>query len=195
MKVGVMGTGMVGSAVGGKLVALGHDVVFGSRKPAGKSAAAPVRSYAEAAAHGEWIVNALHGESAVGILSGCDIGGKILIDIANYDTAVDQPIETTLGETIQAAFPTVRLVKTLNYVSARLMVDPASLGDHTLMMSGNDRGAKAEVAELMRSFGWTDIIDLGDLSEARATEQLIPLWMALERSLGHPDFQLKVVRK
>ncbi|MGV3491569.1 MAG: NADPH-dependent F420 reductase [Devosia sp.] len=194
MKIGVLGTGMVGSAIGGKLVALGHDLMMGSRTPAGRTSVAPVGTYAEAAAHGDWVVNALHGESAIGILSGCAIDGKILIDIANYDSAVDQPIVTPLAVAIQAAFPKVRLVKTLNYVSAHLMVDPAALGEHTLFMAGDDAGAKAEVEALLRTFGWVDIIDLGGLEAVRAMEQLIPLWMALEKKLGGPGFQLRVVR-
>lgn len=194
MKFGVLGTGMVGSAIAGRLVALGHDVRLGSRSPAGRTAVAPVVTYAEAAAHGDWIVNALHGESAIAILSECELGSKVLIDIANFDSAVDQPITQTLAETIQAMFPDVRLVKTLNYVSAHLMVDPAALGDTTLFMAGNDDAAKADVAALLRTFGWVDILDLGGLVEVRAMEQLIPLWMALERKFGGPGFQLTVVR-
>ena len=92
MKVAILGTGQVGSAVGGKLAALGHDVMFGSRSPQSSKAQAlaassggTVATYAEAAAHGEWVVNALQGESAIPILAGCDIASKILIDIANYD--------------------------------------------------------------------------------------------------------------
>ena len=201
LKFGVMGTGMVGSAIAGKLVALGHDVMLGSREPAGENArkaaaatGATVSSHADAAAHGEWIVNALPGEHAIETLSGCDVGGKVLIDIGNYDHAVDQPIVTPLGEEIQAAFPTVRLVKTLNNVSAHLMVDPAGFGQgHSVFIASNDAGAKAEVMELLRAFGWTDIVDLGDLGAVRAMEQLVPLWMALEKKYGHPNFQLQVV--
>jgi len=194
VKFAVLGTGMVGSVIAGKLVALGHDVTLGSRDPAGRTGVAPIATYAEASAGADWIVNALHGESALDILTTCELDGKLLLDIANYDSAVDQPITTPLAETIQARFPTVRLVKTLNYVSAHIMVDPAPLGDHTLFVAGNDADAKAQVIELLRSFGWADILDLGDLSATRATEQLIPLWMALEKKLGGPNFQLKVVR-
>lgn len=200
MKIAVLGTGQVGSTIGRKLADLGHDVAMGSRAPQSDRARAVARStgaslatYAEAAAHGAWIVNALPGEEAVAILSDCDIGGKILIDIANYNAAVDQPIAATLGETIQQAFPAVRVVKTLNSVSAHLMVDPAALGrPHDVFIAGDDASAKAEVAALLRSFGWTSIIDLGDLTACRAMEQLIPLWMALERHFGHPNFNLAV---
>ena len=201
MKFGVLGTGEVGSAVGGKLAALGHDVIFGSRTPASTKAAAlsaktgaVVASYAEAAAHGAWIVNALPGEEAIGILGACQIDGKILVDIANYNSAVDQPIMVPIGVAIQSAFPAVRLVKTLNSVSAHLMVDPQSLGaPHHVFIASDDAAAKEEVKSLLRNFGWESILDLGSLSASRAMEQLIPLWMALEEKLGTTHFNLAVV--
>lgn len=198
MKFGVLGTGTVGSAIAGKLRQLGHDVMAGSRTPdaaKAKELGVPVGTYAEATAHGEWVVNALPGEPAVDYLLECDIDGKILIDISNYNHAVDQPIVVPVGELIQRAFPTVRVVKALNSVSAHLMVDPGHLGQpHTLFVAGNDAAAKTEVSDLLKTFGWTDIIDLGDSSAFRAMEQLIPLWMALERVTGGPEFQLSVVR-
>ena len=198
MRIGVLGTGQVGSAVGRKLAALGHDVKFGSRAPRDKAdafAGLAVGSYAEAAAHGEWLVNALPGEASIGILGACDIDGKILIDIANYDLAVDQPIATPLGEVLQSTYPGVRLVKTLNSVSAHLMVDPQALSAlHHVFIASNDADAKRQVTELLRSFGWREIIDLGDLTACRAMEQLIPLWMRLESALGGPNFNLAVIR-
>ena len=202
MKFGVLGTGQVGRAIGGKLARLGHDVMLGSRTPESpairdRAAAIGARlgTHTEAAAHGEWIVNALPGEKAVGILTTCAIDGKILIDIANYDHAVDSPIMVPVGLAIQTAFPAVRLVKTLNSVSAHLMVDPLGLSQsHSVFIASNDAAAKDEATNLLRAFGWRDIIDLGDLSACRAMEQLIPLWMALERKLGGPDFNLAVIR-
>jgi predicted dinucleotide-binding enzyme len=86
-------------------------------------------------------------------------------------------------------------VKALNSVSAHLMVDPASLEQpHSVFIAGNDAGARAEVSRLLESFGWQDILDLGDITACRAMEQLIPLWMRLEGKFGHPRFNLAVVR-
>jgi len=198
MKIGVMGTGMVGRAVAGKLQALGHEVLLGSRDPAAPAVRAlglAAGTHAEAAAHGEWVVNCLPGEPSVAILSTCALDGKLLIDIANYDHAVDQPIAVPVGEALQRALPGVRVVKALNSVSAHLMIDPAQLGrPHTVFVAGNDAAAKAAVAELLRQVGWRDIIDLGDITASRAMEQLIPLWMALERVTGGPAFNLAVMR-
>lgn len=198
MKIGVLGTGQVGSAVGRKLAALGHDVVLGSRDPAGRSASLPglrLDTVPAAASHGEWIVNALPGEHSLIALRDCAVDGKILIDIANYDSAVGQLIEPPLGQAIQAEHPRARLVKTLNNISAHLMVDPAQLpGRHSVFIASNDDDAKREVTGLLRSFGWEDVVDLGDLGACRAMEQLIPLWMRLESTLGGPQFNLAVVR-
>jgi len=202
MKFGVLGTGMVGSAIAGKLQQLGHDVMIGSRQPDREAVRTLSRtlevrlgSYAQAAEHGEWIVNALPGEPAIDHLRDCDIDGKILVDISNYNSAVDQPIEVPVGEAIQRSFPKVRLVKALNSVSAHLMVNPAQLGKpHTVFVAGNDGAAKSAVSDLLRSFGWHDIVDLGDTRAIRAMEQLIPLWMALERVTGGPEFNLAVAK-
>lgn len=198
MRIGVMGSGMVGGAIGRKLAALGHDVMLGSRSASEKAAEFPgikLGTAPEAAVHGQWVVNALPGETSLRVLGQCEIDGKIVIDIGNYDIAVDQPIPTPLGEAIQAAHPKARVVKTLNSVSAHLMVDPGNLQQrHSVFIASNDGGAKREVTELLRAFGWEDIVDLGDLSACRAMEQLIPLWMRLEEKLGGPQFNLAVVR-
>lgn len=198
MKIGVLGTGQVGGAIGYKLAGLGHDVMMGSRNPAAKAADLPrlrVGTPVQAATHGEWVVNALPGERSLIVLRDCPLDGKILIDIGNYDIAVDQPIIEPLGQAIQREHPRARVVKTLNSVSAHLMVDPANLkGQHSVFIAANDAAAKREVTALLQSFGWQDIVDLGDLTACRAMEQLIPLWMSLERKLGGPQFSLAVVR-
>jgi predicted dinucleotide-binding enzyme len=199
MRIGVLGSGQVGSGIARKLAALDHDVMMGSRSAVEKAAEFPgmkLGTAVEAAAHGEWVVNALSGETSLRVLTQCDIAGKILIDIGNYDSAVDQPIMIPLGVAIQQAHPTTRVVKTLNNISAHLMVDPANLApNHTVFIASNDATAKAEVTDLLKTFGWQDIIDLGDLTACRAMEQLIPLWMSLEQKFGGPQFNLSVVRR
>jgi predicted dinucleotide-binding enzyme len=202
MKFAVFGTGQVGSAIAGKLASLGHDVVMGSRRPddadakkLAETAGVRVATHAEAAKHGDWIFNALPGEYVLDTLKGCPLAGKLLVDISNYNSAIDQPIAVPIGEAIQKAFPDVRVVKALNSVSAHLMIDPASLGQrHTVFVAGNDAAAKAKVTGLLQDFGWQDIIDLGGISATRAMEQLIPLWMRLEEHFDGPNFNLAVMR-
>jgi predicted dinucleotide-binding enzyme len=87
------------------------------------------------------------------------------------------------------------VVKTLNTVNCALMVDPARIaGSHTLFLSGDDAAAKREVRALVESFGWRDVIDLGDITTARASESYLPLWLSLWKAVGSADFNIQVVR-
>jgi len=88
------------------------------------------------------------------------------------------------------------VVKTLNTVNAKVMVHPRQLdgGSHTIFVSGNDPQAKATVSELLRSFGWEDILDLGDITTARGAEMYLPLWLRLWGALGTGIINIQVVR-
>lgn len=88
------------------------------------------------------------------------------------------------------------MVKALNTLTAPLMVDPRRLagGDHSVFVSGNDAGAKKTVTGLLESFGHTDVIDLGDITTARGTEMLLPIWLRLMGALGTSFFNYKIVR-
>ena len=195
MNISVFGTGEVGSAVASKLNSLGHDVVFGSRHPGGDRDGIPVLSHADAAAHGDWIVNALHGEDAMATLVPLDLAGKLLVDIGNWRSAIDSPIVDTLGEILQRALPRTRVVKAMNFPSAQLMGHPEKLdGTHSIFLAADDAAARAEVKNLLGSFGWLDIIDLGDFTACRAMESLAPMWIRLNEKLGHVWFNLHVVR-
>ena len=102
----------------------------------------------------------------------------------------------SLGERIQRALPDARVVKTLNTVNAHLMIDPGQLagGDHHLFVSGNDAAAKTQVIGYLREwFGWTRVIDLGDITTARGTEMVLPLWLRLYESLHTPIFNFKII--
>jgi hypothetical protein len=103
----------------------------------------------------------------------------------------------SLGEQIQRAFPAARVVKTLNTTTASVMVDPALVagGDHDLFISGNDPDAKQRVTTLLREwFGWKSVIDLGDITTARGTEMLLPIWVRLWSALGTPMFNFRIAR-
>lgn len=196
MNISIFGTGEVGSAVAIRLKSLGHDTVFGSRHPGGDRDGIPVLTHADAAAHGDWIVNALHGEDAMAMLVPLDLAGKLLVDIGNWRSAIDSPIMDTLGESLQRALPRTRVVKAMNFPSAQLMGHPDKLdGPHSIFLAADDAGARAEVRTLLESFGWRDIIDLGDLTACRAIESLAPMWIRLNEKLGHVWFNLAVVRR
>lgn len=163
-------------------------------------------TFAEAAAYGEMVVNATAGEVSLEALEQAgeeNLGGKVLIDISNpLDFTQGMPptlsVSNTdsLGERIQRAFPEAKVVKTLHTMNAQLMVDPAQLaeGDHTVFVCGDDPRAKAAVTDLLRSFGWADVIDLGDITTARGTEMLLPIWVRLFGALQKPLFNFKIVR-
>ncbi len=162
-------------------------------------------TFADAAAGAELVVNATSGQGAMPALeqAGADnLAGKVLIDISNpLDFSAGLPptlfVKDTdsLGEQIQRAFPQTRVVKTLNTLNANLMVNPRELGaDSSVFVSGDDAAAKATVTELLRSFGHTDVIDLGDISTARGTEMLLSVWLRLMGALGTPAFNFKIVR-
>jgi hypothetical protein len=167
---------------------------------------ASLGTFAETAAHGELVISALSGQGALdGVRAAADgLRGKILIDIANpLDFSKGMPpslsvVNTdSLGEQVQRALPDTKVVKTLNTVNAFLMVDPQQLagGDHTMIMCGNDAGAKTEVMRILKEwFGWQDVIDLGDITNARGTEMYLPLWVRLYGALKTPMFSVKVVR-
>ena len=63
-----------------------------------------------------------------------------------------------------------------------------------MFVSGGDSDAKVKVSELLRSLGWTDIIDLGDISTARGTDMLLPIWLQPFGALQKPIFNFKIVR-
>jgi hypothetical protein len=161
---------------------------------------------AQAGAYGEMIVNATRGGvslEAVKLAGEESLAGKILLDISNpLDFSKGMPPSLfvgntdSLGEQIQKALPQTKVVKALNTMNAYLMVGPRQVADadHTVFMCGNDAGAKETVGKLLQSFGWRDILDLGDITNARGTEGLVPLWARVFMMLQTPMFQFKVVR-
>ncbi|MCX6121174.1 MAG: NAD(P)-binding domain-containing protein [Ignavibacteriales bacterium] len=216
MKIGILGTGMVGSTIGTKLIQLGHDVKMGSRIATNEKAAAWVQNngnhasqgaFADAAAFGEMVFNCTHGVAslkALNLASAHNLKNKILVDIANaLDFSNGMPPSLaicntdSLGEQIQRAFPDVKVVKTLNTMNCSLMVNPKSIanGDHDIFISGNDAGAKTKVIEILRDwFGWKSVIDLGDITTARATEMLLPIWVTLMGKYQSPNFNFKIIK-
>lgn len=226
MRIAVLGTGTVGQTLAAAWASLGHDVVIGTRDPVASLArreptslggpafgvwaedhpAVRVGTYAEAAEHGELVVNATSGQATLTVLESAGAGnlaGKVLLDVANpLDFSQGFPPTLTvkdtdsLAEQVQRAFPQARVVKSLNTMTAAVMVHPQAVGtgDTSVFVSGDDADAKAVVEALLRELGWRDVIDLGDLSSARGAEMLLPLWLRLLGALGHPTFNVQVVR-
>lgn len=225
MKIAVLGTGMVGRTLAGRLAGLGHDVTIGTRDPAatlarsepdsmgtppfsawaGEHTEVRLASLDEAAASADLVINATNGSGALPALTqaGADhLAGKVLIDVSNpldfsqgFPPTLFVKDDDSLGEQIQRTFPETRVVKTLNTMNANVMVDPGSLGaESSVFISGDDAAAKATATELLKNFGHTDIIDLGDIRTARGAEMVLPLWLRLMGSLNTGAFNFRIVR-
>ncbi|MGW6394957.1 NADPH-dependent F420 reductase [Streptomyces sp. NPDC055103] len=164
-----------------------------------------LETFADAAAFGETLVNTTAGDGSLQALEtagAANLAGKVLIDIANpldFSQGIPpslNPVNTdSLGEQIQRAFPETKVVKTLNTMNCQIMVQPSRVtGEHTVFVSGNDAGAKQAVTDLLISFGWPEssVIDLGDISTARGTEMLLPIWLRLWGAVGHADFNFHI---
>ena len=163
-------------------------------------------TFAEAVAFSDGIIiHAMNGGAAIESLemtNEADLEGKILVDITNpldfskgFPPTLFVSNTDSLGEQIQAKFPALKVVKTLNTMSNPVMVNPSSVaGDHTVFVSGNDDSAKAKVKEMLNDFGWADknIYDLGDISTARGTEMILPLWVRIFGKSQSPFFNFHV---
>lgn len=221
MRITVLGTGMVGQAIAARLAELDHDVTIGTRDPDAALARRGDGAFGDwaeehpdvrvvpldgAAAGADLVVNATAGHASIAALGSLGRGaldGVIVLDIANpldfsagFPPTLSVCDTDSLGEQIQRAFPDARIVKSLNTLTAELMVYPGRLADadHSVFLSGDDQAAKSVVRGLLESMGHRDVIDLGGIETCRGTEMYLPLWLRLMGALGTPMFSVKVVR-
>jgi predicted dinucleotide-binding enzyme len=215
MRIGILGTGMVGSTVGTKLVQLGHQVKMGSRTADNPKASEWVKAnganasqgtFADSASYGEIVLNCTAGIAsleALRLAGASNLKGKILIDISNpLDFSRGRPPTLSvcntdsLGEQIQHSFPEVKVVKTLNTVNCNVMVNPSLVpGDHDMFICGNESGAKAKVTEILKEwFGWKSVVDLGDITGARAMEMYLQVWLRLMMKFQTSKFNIRIVK-
>jgi len=199
MRIGMLGTGVVGQTLEAKLTELGHDVKVGSRDPE--------RSFEAAASHGEIIFNATGGSvslNALRMAGAANLARKVLIDVSNpLDFSGGFPPTLTVcntdsvAEQIQREFPDARVVKALNTMNAGVMTNPDLVpGDHNVFIAGDDEAAKTEVQSLLVAFGWpaARVMDLGGLDAARGMEMYLPLWLRMFQAAGTPQINIAVMR-
>lgn len=214
MKVGVLGSGDVGRALGRGFASRGNEVMIGSRTPKSPGLVAWSKevgshgrtgTFAEAAQFGEVLVVAVKGDAAEAALelAGPDrFAGKVVIDTTNaLDFSAGMPPglftdqKRSLAERIQAKLPKAKVVKCFNIVPNSLMVDPkAPGGPPDMVICGDDAGAKLRVTEILRSFGWAGAIDIGALKEATWLEAWVPLWVRIAGALQSYNVAMKIVR-
>ena len=221
MDIGVIGTGIVGRTLASGLAAGGHRVAVGTRDVQAtvdrhgpdsdfqawlaEHPGIRLQRFIDAAAGADLVVNATAGRHSLDALQAAgaaNLDGKVLLDVANpldvsrgFPPRLDPVDVDSLGERIQRAFPQACVVKSLNTMSAPMMVDPEHARPaHTAFVSGNDAAAKETVVGLVHGLGHADVIDLGGIETARGPEMYLGLWVRLFGALGTPEFNVKIVR-
>jgi predicted dinucleotide-binding enzyme len=208
--LGVLGTGVVGRTLALRAADVGYEVTVGARSAESASleffadqSSISTGSFADAASAGSLVLNAtngLHSVEALELAGSANLDGKTLLDVSNALEPVEggfpRPLASygnSVGQRIQAAFPQVNVVKALNTMNCQVMADPSLVpGDHVVFMSGDSADAKAEVADLLGRFGWrpAQLLDLGGIDTAAATEMMMAVWMRVRiaRGMEAPPF-------
>ena len=215
MRVGILGTGDVGRALGAGFVGLGHEVRMGSRDAANERAAewaagagelASTATFADAAAFADIAVvaTAWSGtENALRLAGPGNLAAKVVIDATNPLAFTDPagPPGLALGHTdsggeqVQRWLPEARVVKAFNIVGNTNMVNPDFPdGPPTMFFCGNDADAKATVAEILTAFGWPSV-DIGGIEGSRLLEPMCILWVIYGVRTGAWDHAFKMLHK
>jgi predicted dinucleotide-binding enzyme len=214
MKVGILGTGDVGKALGRGFVTLGHDVRMGARDAANPKAAAWVKeagakasagTFADAARFGEVVVLATLGTATEEVLRAVGPGafqGKAVLDATNpLDFSKGMPprligtVGDSGGERHQKLLPGAHVVKVFNTVGNAFMFKPDFAGGPPdMFLCGNDEGAKQKAAAICRDFGW-GVVDVGDLSTAHFLEAMCMVWVLSAFRANGWNQAFKMLRK
>jgi|HubBroStandDraft_6_1064221.scaffolds.fasta_scaffold247195_3 NADPH-dependent F420 reductase len=210
MKIGIIGSGNVGGALGIRWAKLGHEVVFGTRNPesgdvqklaaraSGKTSAATL---ADTAREGEVLLLATPWPATQQIITGLDdLNGKILIDATNPLlpdlSGLTHGTTTSGGEQVAAWARGARVVKAFNTVGANIMADPSFEGHRPVMFyCGDDAQAKQVVKKLIDELVF-EAIDAGPLTQARLLEPFAQLWISLAYAQGlGREFAFELLRR
>jgi len=212
-RIGVLGTGVVGRTLAEGFHGRGHDVVIGSRDPdkpelrewlSGDGADVNVGTFEQTAVHGELLVLAVLGnaaEEAIAETGPANFSGKIVIDAMNpLDFSAGFPPrlsitgEDSLGERVQRALPDAKVVKAFNTIGNPYFVDPGfSQGQPTMLIAGDDEGAKRTVGDVLADFGWSDVVDIGGIEGSRELEAICIVWVKIGGARGAWDHGFKLL--
>ncbi|HYM90422.1 MAG TPA: NAD(P)-binding domain-containing protein [bacterium] len=214
MRIGILGTGDVGRALGNGCISRGHDVMMGSREATNEKARAwaaeagpraSAGTFAEAAKFGEVAVVATlwsGTENALRLAGPENLAGKVVIDATNPLRFTEgKPPSLALGHTdsggeqVQRWLTGARVVKAFNIVGNAHMVDPRFPGGPPdMFICGNDAQAKQTVTALLTAFGW-NTIDIGGIEGARLLEPLCILWVLYGVRSGSWNYAFKLLRR
>jgi hypothetical protein len=215
MRIGVLGTGDVGRALGKGFAALGHEVKMGSRSATSEKALAwaketgpraTVGTFADAAAFAEVVVLATLGtanESALRAAGPEKLRGKIVIDATNpLDFSGGMPPKLAVagndsaGERVQRLLPDAKVVKAFNIVGNPFMFRPELPGGPPdMFIAGNDDEAKKKVGAILKDFGWGAVHDLGGIESSRYLEAMCMVWVLSAARSGNWNQAFKLLRK
>lgn len=196
MKIGIIGSGIVGQVLGKAFLTEGHEVMIGTRNTSKEdlvkwqkeNSSGKIGSFADTAKFGELLVLAVSGDAAENVVNQAgkeNFSNKVIIDTTNpiakappdngvlkFFTSLDR----SLMEDLQQLLPTAKLVKAFNSVGNAFMYKPKFPGGKpTMFICGNDDGAKKTVTDILTAFGH-ETEDMGKMEAARAIEPLCILW-------------------
>ncbi len=214
MKVGILGTGDVGRALGRGFIALGHEAMIGARTANHEKALewvgemgakASQGTFADAAKFGEIIVLATLGVANPDVIKAVpaeSLAGKVVIDTTNpLDFSKGFPPDLAIkgddsgGETVQRLMPDTKVVKAFNVVGNTLMFRPELPGGPPdMFIAGDDDGAKARVAAILNDFGWPSVIDLGGIRASRWLEAMCIAWVLVGAKTGKWNQAFKMLQ-
>ncbi|MCU1478878.1 MAG: hypothetical protein JWQ64_3571 [Subtercola sp.] len=203
MRISLLGTGHVATTLAAAWAKAGHDITLGSRDPRAKAGQFeyPVASIADAAATADVIVNATPGAQSLATFTSIpaeSFAGKTILDVANASTDTFDLVypDSSLGQVLQDALPAAKVVKSLNTAAMTVLVDPTSIPESSVFLSGDHDDAKGTVRGLLTDLGWTgdSIVDLGGIATAKGVEYYFMLFFALMQANKGPQFNIKVVR-
>jgi predicted dinucleotide-binding enzyme len=212
-RVGVLGTGEVGRRLAAGFRSRGHDVMIGTRHPdkselhewlSGDGAGIRGGTFAETAAHGELMVLAVLGNAAEEAIADAGpetFSGKVVIDAMNpldfsggFPPKLSITGEDSLGERVQRALPDAKVVKAFNTIGNPYFVEPSfSEGQPTMLIAGDDEGAKRTVGDVLADFGWSDVVDIGGIDGSRELEAICIAWVKIGGRRGSWDHGFKLL--
>ena len=212
MKIGIIGSGDVARSLGSGLAQLGHEVMIGTRDINRKELKSwhkkndkkkLLGSTTEAASFAEVAILATAWHATEDILAQIrpELAGKVVIDVTNPlifkdDEAPELSVGHSMsgGEIVQHSLPDSHIVKALNIINHKHMVNPEyKSGTPTMFICGNNLSAKAHTAEMLTDFGWKDIVDIGEIEKSRLLEPLCLLWIEYGAARGTWDHAISVI--
>ncbi len=212
-RVGVLGSGEVGQRLAAGLRSRGDDVMIGSRDPgkselrewlSGDGAGIEAGTFAQTAAHGDLLVLAVLGNAAEEAITDAgpeNFSGKVVIDAMNpldfsggFPPKLSVAGEDSLGERVQRALPDAKDVKAFNTIGSPYFVEPSfSEGQPTMLIAGDDEGAKRTVRDALADLGWSDVVDIGGIESSRELEAICIAWVKIGGRRGAWDHGFKLL--